>query len=107
MSRREELLADHVYIVGGKAHENVDAPNGIPYQDEIDGISVELLNGMMEHLTSTLVDVDKKYPEEDTMSLGLEADFIVMRREHFDELYSLDIPVIGHVEIEIPGEDEK
>lgn len=106
MSRREELLADHVYIVGGKARENIDAPNGVTYQDEIDAISVELLTGMVEHLASTLVDVDKKYPEKETMSLGLEADFVVMRREHFDELYSLDIPVIDCVEIEIPREDE-
>ena len=106
MSRREELLADHVYIVGGKAHENVDAPNGVAYEDEIEGMSVELLNGMMEHLTSTLVDVDKKYPEKDTMSIGMEADFVVMRREHFDELYNFDIPVVDCVEIDIPKEDE-
>ena len=59
MSRREELLQDHVYIVGGKVQENIDAPNGVVFQDEVDGISNELLNGMMEHLTSTLIDIDK------------------------------------------------
>ena len=104
MSRREELLQDHVYIVGGKVQENIDAPNGVVFQDEVDGISNELLNGMMEHLTSTLIDIDKKYPEKDTMSIGLESNFVVMRREHFDELYNLDIEVVDYVEVEIPKE---
>ena len=38
------------------------------------------------------------------MSIGLESNFVVMRREHFDELYNLDIEVVDYVEVEIPKE---
>lgn len=87
MTRKEELLADHVYIVGGKVQENVDAPNGLASPDDIEGLQSELLRFTTEHLTSTLVDVKKDYPVKDTVDLTLTTDFVVMRREHFDELF--------------------
>ena len=90
MSRKEELLQDHVYIVGGKVQENVDAPNGIVFKDEIESMQQELLTFTMEHLISTLIDVEKTYPKEDTMNIKLTTDFVVMRREDFDELYRED-----------------
>ena len=60
MSRREELLEDHVYIVGGKVKENIDAPNGVPCEVDIEAIQKELLIFTTEHLTSTLIDVKKE-----------------------------------------------
>ena len=87
MSRREELLADHVYLVGGKVEENIDAPNGIVFPDDVEGVQRELFGFATEHLVSTLVDVKQAYPKKDTVDLTVSTDFVVMRREEFDELF--------------------
>lgn len=87
MTRREELLLDHVYIVGGKFDQNVPAPNGIVDENIVEGIQTELLTNMMEHLGSTLIDVKKSYPSKDTVDLMISSDFVVMRRKEFDELF--------------------
>ena len=87
MSRKGEILADHVYLVGGRKEEEVDAPNGMVYTDEVESLQQEFQNFLMEHLVSTLVDVKKDYPVKDTVNLKFSSDFVVMRREHFDELF--------------------
>ena len=93
MSRKEEILSDKVYIVGGKLQEELQAPNGIVFPEEVEGLQKEFFNFSIEHLTSTLVDVKKEYPIKDTMKITVSADFVVMRREDFDELMTLDIEV--------------
>jgi len=87
MSRKEDLLADHVYIVGGKVQENLDAPNGIVFPADVEALQKDLLEVVVEHLASTLVDVKKEYPVKDTVDLSLTTDFVVMRREDFNELF--------------------
>jgi len=85
--RKEEIIADHIHIVGGKVQENLKAPNGLVYPEDVETLQVNLLMNVVEHLASTLVDVKKTYPVKDTVDLKLTTDFVVMRRENFDELF--------------------
>jgi len=93
MGRKEEILQDNVYVVGGKLKENLDAPNGVVYSMDIEAIRDEFFNFTSGYLASELVDVKKNYPEKDTMDIEFKTDFVVMRREHFDELIALDMEV--------------
>jgi hypothetical protein len=89
MSRQKEILLEHAFIIGGKSQKVFDAVNGIIDNDFIDAFKKELLAEKIEYLASTLVDANKKYPNNDTMAIDFSTDFIVMRRKEFDELYSL------------------
>jgi hypothetical protein len=90
MSRREEILQDDVYLVGGKLKNNVDAPNGIVYPEEVDALRDEFFTFSIGHLSDEMVTVKKEYPKKDTVDVIFESDFIVMRRKDFDELIHLD-----------------
>ena len=89
MSRKEEILNDNVYIVGGKLNKNVDAPNGIVNHTEVEALQEEFLNFSLQHLASTLINVKKEYPKKDTVDITVSTDLIIMRREDFDELMIL------------------
>lgn len=93
MSRKEEILQDNVYVVGGRVTQTVDAPNGIASSMEIEILRDEFFTTIVEHLATEVVEVHKTYPISNTMEVGFETDFIVMKRKDFEELLTLDIEV--------------
>jgi hypothetical protein len=93
MNRKDEILQDNVYVVGGRVTQIVDAPNGIAFPMEIEILRDEFFTTIVEHLASEVVEVHKTYPVANTMEVGFNTDFIVMRRKDFEELLTLDIEV--------------
>jgi len=89
MSRKEEILEDKVYTVGGKLVENLDAPNGIVLPEEIEAYKKEFFRFIIGHLADEVVDVKKSYPKKDTMDITYSSEFIVMRKKDFNELINL------------------
>jgi hypothetical protein len=93
MNRKEVILQDNVYVVGGRVSQNIDAPNGVALPIEIEALKEEFFTTMVNHLASELVETEKKYPVANTMDVVFSADFIVMKRKDFEELLTLDIEV--------------
>jgi len=89
MSRKEEILNDDVYFVGGKLTENIDAPNGVASVDDIESYRREFFNFITVHLVDELVKVEKTYPEDNKMDIKYSTEFVVLKKDKFQELINL------------------
>ena len=83
---RIDRILSNVYPCFDKKETSVNTNNGILNEHFLERQKSLFIKGIIGEWTEYLIDVKQEYPKDDISDIELTADFVIMKRDDFDEL---------------------